>query len=57
MTNISEINFFNENVSHNEVLEYLKSNNYDIGLCRKKDGSIGYLLVQDVLENNKSSIN
>lgn len=56
MTDISNIYFFKETVSHNEVFEYLKSNNYDMGLCRKKDGSIGYLLVPDVIENSKSNI-
>ena len=56
MTDISKINFFKENVSLNEVFMYLKSNNYDLGLCRKKDGSIGYLLVPDVIENSKGSI-
>ncbi len=56
MTKMSEIKIFDENTSLREVFNYLKFNNFDIGICKEKDESFGYLLFTDIFEESNNSI-
>ena len=54
MSNVERI--FDENSKLKDVLEHLKSKNFDIGIVRKNDGSYGYVMREDIeLDGKKYS--